>query len=63
MTKALPITEMAVRRAIRAAQKEGLRVVGIRTDDGTLIVDNGENPHPLVPTAPSKRSKWEVVEE
>jgi hypothetical protein len=31
-----------MRRAISAARKEGLRVVGIRPADGTVLVDDGE---------------------
>lgn len=66
MSRALPITELAVRRAIRAARKEGLRVVGIRCD-GTLIVDSGDNPHPLIPAqAPEGHAAapqgWEEAE-
>ena len=40
MTRALPFTQMAVRRAIKAARHEGLRVVGIKAD-GTVLVDDG----------------------
>jgi hypothetical protein len=39
MTKKLPATEAMLRRAISAARKEGLRVVGIRISDGTVLVD------------------------
>lgn len=66
MTKALPFTQATVRRAIAAAHRSGLRVVGIRPD-GTVIVDGGENPHPLIPAdvtngQASAPSKWEDVE-
>jgi hypothetical protein len=61
MTTRLPFTEHSVRRAIKAARKEGFHVLGIKPD-GTLLL--GEQPIPvasLVPeTAPS--SKWEDVE-
>ncbi len=43
MTRALPFTKARLRRAIEAAREAGLRVTGIRPD-GTLIVDEGNNP-------------------
>jgi hypothetical protein len=36
MTRALPFTELSLRRAISAAQKAGLQVTAIKPD-GTLI--------------------------
>lgn len=51
MTKALPFTQAGLQRAIRAAKAEGLRVVGIKPGDGTLIVEDGEKPPTLVPAA------------
>lgn len=41
MTRAVPFTQAAIRRAIRAAEKEGLRVIGIRPD-GSIILERGE---------------------
>lgn len=39
MTTKLPFTELALRRAIRAARKEGVRVTGITiTGDGTITL-------------------------
>jgi len=38
MTRALPFTPAAIRRAIQAARKAGLRVKAIRPD-GTIVVD------------------------
>jgi len=38
MTRALPFTQAAIRRAIQAARKAGLRVKAIRPD-GTIVVD------------------------
>jgi len=39
MTRAIPFTQATLRRAIAAARKAGLRVVGIRPD-GTVIVED-----------------------
>jgi hypothetical protein len=66
MSRALPFTQAGLRRAIEAARKAGLRVTGIRTD-GTLLVNDGDNPSPdiaaLVPEAEVRApSKWEDVE-
>jgi len=43
-------TQADIRRAIRAAMDSGLRVLAVRPD-GTIVVDNGAEPHPLVPVA------------
>lgn len=66
MTKPIPFTQAAVKRAIAAAQRSGLRVVGIKSD-GTVMVDSGETPHPLIPDHAANGqsatpSKWEDVE-
>jgi len=45
MTKPAAVTEATLRRAIRAAQRSGLRVTGI-APDGTVLVSNGENGAP-----------------
>jgi len=66
VTKQLPFTQQAVRRAIAAARKEGLHVLAIRPD-GTVLV--GKEPFAatdLVPTAPltedeAERAIWENV--
>lgn len=53
MTKQLPFTQQAVRRAIAAARKEGLHVLMIRPD-GSVVV--GETPikiSDVTPTAPA----------
>ena len=66
MTRRLPFSQASLRRAIAAARKEGLRVVGIRPD-GTLITANvGENPFEdvaeFVPEAEIREpSRWEDV--
>ena len=64
MTKPLPFTQASIRRAVRAARREGLHVLGIRPD-GTVIV--GDNPNIGVPTLPpdlnnAPASKWEDIE-
>ncbi len=66
MTRALPFTEMSLRRAIAAARKSGLRVTSIRPD-GTLIVIDGDNSlDEVVGLAsngqPVETSEWEDVE-
>jgi hypothetical protein len=58
MTARLPFTQSQVRRAIAAARKAGLRVVGIRPD-GMVIVDDGETSLYRPPDAPGVSSKWE----
>jgi len=55
MTKAVSFTQASVRRAIEAAHKAGLRVTAIRPD-GTLIVDEKDNPQ-----APSPLEKEREV--
>jgi hypothetical protein len=63
MTTRLPFTQAKVTRAIAAAKKAGLRVVGIRPD-GTVLVQEGDAP--IVPadaerqTAPAGTS-WDDV--
>jgi hypothetical protein len=66
VTKGLPFTQAAVRRAIAAARKEGLHVIAIRPD-GTVVV--GESPvkiSDVAPTAPVSQDDdadrvWENV--
>lgn len=61
MTARAPFTEASVRRAIRAARKEGFHVLGIK-QDGTLLL--GEQPIPVASLVPkdAPSSKWEDVE-
>jgi hypothetical protein len=58
VTKPLPFTEHSVRRRIAAAKKEGLRVKGI-ANDGTVLVDDGDNQDPEVASPARTPSKWE----
>jgi hypothetical protein len=45
MTTRLPFTELAIRRAISAARKEGLKVSGFTVaPDGTITVHDVEAP-------------------
>lgn len=64
MTARLPFTQAAVRRAISAARKEGLRVVEIKPD-GTVVVSVDNPRTPVLPEAPSVQNKpaseWEDV--
>ena len=52
-------TETQIRRAIKAARKEGLSIAGVRAD-GTIII--GEPSPPMVPDQPNDvwldPSKW-----
>jgi hypothetical protein len=66
MTRALPFTQAGLQRAIRAARNTGLRVIGIRPD-GTLIVNDGDNPAPEVAQVKSEvdtatLSRWGDVQ-
>lgn len=66
MTKALPFTEASLRRAIKAARKEGLSVTGIRYD-GTLLLRAGDGPtEPLedrtMPPDNDQSSRWGDVQ-
>lgn len=56
MTRAIRFTQASLRRAIEAARKAGLRVTGIKPD-GTLIVDEQDNPQEM----DSLEKKREVV--
>jgi hypothetical protein len=60
MTERAKFTQASVRRAIRAVQAEGLRVLGIRPD-GLVIVGDINTPALLTET-PSSASKWSDVE-
>lgn len=61
MTDRLPFTEASIRRAVKAARKEGLHVLGIKPD-GTVIL--GEQPISVAALVPDSAppSKWEDVE-
>jgi hypothetical protein len=62
VTKPLPFTQAILSRAIKAAQKAGLRVTGIRPD-GTLLVQNADQPlEPLRDPTADPPSKWDDVE-
>jgi hypothetical protein len=54
-------TEAQIRRAIKAAQKEGLSIAGLRAD-GTIIV--GKPSPPMVPSADDAKwtdpTKWTI---
>jgi hypothetical protein len=62
MTKRATFTQAQIRRVIQAAQREGLRIAGIRTD-GTVVVFEGENPfvpvdRPLASTDDADALRW-----
>lgn len=54
MTRAVAFTQAQVRRAVKAAESAGLRVVGVTVrPDGTIRVETGDNA-PLAVDAPQK---------
>jgi hypothetical protein len=62
MTKSLPFTQASIRRRIAAVRSAGLRVKGV-TNDGTVLVDDGENSgSELAPAGDSAPSKWRDAE-
>jgi hypothetical protein len=60
MTNPLPFTEAAVRRAVNAARKAGMKVGAISiAPDGTVTVFEGEPVEPpAVPIQDAVPSKW-----
>ena len=51
MTKPLPFTKAAIKRAVAGAREAGLRVTAISLIDGKVIVDDGQGgvaPPPVV---------------
>ena len=52
MTKQLPFTQQAVRRAIAAARKEGLHVLMIRPDGSVVVGETPVKISDVAPTAP-----------
>jgi hypothetical protein len=61
MTRRATPPQAAFERAIKAAHKQGLRVVGIRPD-GTVLTAEANDPHPLIPSPePADTNEdWEV---
>jgi hypothetical protein len=62
VTARLPFTQAAIERAIRAAEKRGYRVVGVKPD-GTVLVYSGEdrpeNLSIVPPPAKDGGSSWD----
>lgn len=56
MTARAPFTEAQIRRAIKAARKEGLPIAGVRPD-GTVVI--GEPSTAMVPDA-ANADEWAV---
>lgn len=64
MTKPLPFTQAAIERAIKAAEKRGYRVGGVKPD-GTVLVYSGDDRPPGLSLASTSEqdaaaSEWEV---
>jgi hypothetical protein len=47
MTDKLPFTQAAIRRAIRAAERAGYRVGGVKPDGTVLVYSGDERPESL----------------
>lgn len=47
MTARAPFTEAALRRAIRAAERSGYRVAGVKPDGTVLVYSGDERPEHL----------------
>ena len=61
MTTPLPFTQASIRRRIAAARSAGLRVKGI-ANDGTVLVDDGDNDERSVASPATAPSKWQDAE-
>jgi hypothetical protein len=65
VTKQLPFTQQAVRRAIAAARKEGLHVLMIRPDGSVVVGETPVKISDVAPTAPTTTddadSVWDTV--
>jgi hypothetical protein len=49
VSKAVTFTQAQVRRAVKAAESAGLRVLRVTVNpDGSITVDSGDNPTPAV---------------
>jgi len=58
LRKPLPFTQASIERRIRAVRAAGLRVKGV-TNDGTVLVDDGEKPdRDLAPADDSALDDW-----
>jgi hypothetical protein len=67
MTRALAFTQASLRRAMKAAEKEGLRVVVMRDGTMTFVPMNDVDklavmPSPGLDAGAPAPSKWEDVE-
>jgi hypothetical protein len=51
-----------VRRLIKAARAEGLRIAGMRSDGTLIFYDDDTNPLAPLDEQASPRSKWEDIE-
>lgn len=62
MTARAPFTEAALRRAIRAAEKAGYRVGGVKPDGTVLVYSGDDRPEDLSivpPPAKDGGSSWD----
>lgn len=56
MTAKAAVRQAEIERAIRAAQRLGLRIAGVRPD-GTVIISDGETPPIAVDQVSDERAK------
>lgn len=63
MTARLPFTKAAILRAIKAAEKAGYRVGGVKPDGTVLVYAGDERPENLsiVPAQPKGGGSWDDV--
>jgi hypothetical protein len=60
VTKTLPFTELAIRRAVSAARKAGISVGGVEVrPDGTIVVLSKDTAPAIVP---KDDAKWKDLE-
>lgn len=64
MTRAVPFTQAAIERAIRAVEKRGYKVGGVKPDGTVLVYTGDERPESLsIVPAPAQTggSSWDKL--
>jgi hypothetical protein len=60
MTRAVTFTQAQVRRAVKAAESAGLQVKRVTVNpDGSITVDNGDNPAPTIDSRKATLATWD----